>query len=511
MANAFTDTSSNSLGGTVGAAGLVQKAYDRLLEFALRSEPLLRSVADKRPARQAIPGSTVVLQRYVDLDAKTSTLTETTDPDAVALTTPTQVVITLNEYGNAVLVTRALELFSLADVDPAIANIIAYNLADSIDQVVSTTLSGGTNAIYSGSATSTATISAASTIDSADIRKAVAKLRANKAKARRGSYYWCGIHPEVSHDLRAESGNLGWNFAHINSDPAVNNVWAGEIGDYEGAFFVESSRLPNEKAGADQSALPTAPAVSGVSGAFTIVVANGAFGGRAEVGDKISGTNVGASAKITAISVGETNTTLTVSVANSGTVGTNTLTVTPVTRVFDTILCGQQALAEAVAEEPHIVIGNVTDKLMRFRPMGWYGVLGFARYREEALYRIESGSSIAALQLIDSAGQAYQNSLPFGVSSLGGLMTEYIFTTPVVEEGPAGSGRLFHFYKLNRGISIVLKPTGGYEQVRYLQDSDFDSYPAYYQGGYNYTVDETTKAALIAGGVGVTESNFTAI
>ena len=138
----YTSTASTSLGGTVGGAGLVQKAYDRLLEFALRSEPLLRSVADKRPARQAIPGSTVVLQRYVDLDQKTSTLTETVDPDAVALTTPTSVTITLNEYGNAVLVTRALELFSLADVDPAIANIIAYNLADSIDQVVSTTLTG---------------------------------------------------------------------------------------------------------------------------------------------------------------------------------------------------------------------------------------------------------------------------------------------------------------------------------------------------------------------------------
>ena len=56
---------------------------------------------------------------------------------------------------------------------------------------------------------------------------------------------------------------------------------------------------------------------------------------------------------------------------------------------------GKQALAEAVAEEPHTVIGPVTDKLMRFRPIGWYGVLGFARYCEEALYRIESGSSIA--------------------------------------------------------------------------------------------------------------------
>ena len=95
--------------------------------------------------------------------------------------------------------------------------------------------------------------------------------------------------------------------------------------------------------------------------------------------------------------MGATNTTFTVDVANSGTVGTNTLTVTPVTRVFSTLLCGKQALAEAVAQEPGVVIGNVTDRLMRFRPIGWYGVLGFARYREEALYRIESGSSIAAL------------------------------------------------------------------------------------------------------------------
>jgi N4-gp56 family major capsid protein len=399
MSNQYTSTASTSLGGSVGGAGLVQKAYDRLLEFALRSEPLLRSVADKRPARQAIPGSTVVLQRYVDLDQKTSTLSETVDPDAVALSTPTSVTITLNEYGNAVLVTRALELFSLADVDPAIANIIAYNLADSIDAVVSTTLIGGTNVIYGGARTSTATITASDTIDSADIRKAVAKLRANKAKARRGSYYWAGIHPEVSHDLRAESGNLGWNFVHAQSAPAVDNIWAGEIGDYEGAFFVESSRIPSAKDGADQTPLTTtAVTVAGTSAGFTFGVASSSvIASRAEVGDKIAGTGIASTAKISAITTSGDTTTITVNVANTAPVtATTTVTVTPVTRVFDTLLCGQQALAEAVAEEPHIVIGNVTDKLMRFRPMGWYGVLGFARYREEALYRIETGSSIAA-------------------------------------------------------------------------------------------------------------------
>ena len=160
MANAYTSTGSATLGGTSGGAGLVQQAYDRLLEFALRSEPLIRSVADKTPARQSIPGSTVVLQKYVDLAANTTALSETVDPDAVALSTPTNVSITLNEYGNSVLVTRALELFSLADVDPAIANIIAFNLADSIDIVAMETLRGGTNKIFGGNATSTATIDA---------------------------------------------------------------------------------------------------------------------------------------------------------------------------------------------------------------------------------------------------------------------------------------------------------------------------------------------------------------
>lgn len=399
MSNQYTSTGAASLGGTVGGAGLVQKAYDRLLEFALRSEPLIRSVADKRPARQAMPGQTVVLQKYVDLDQATSTLAETVDPDAVALSTPTSVTVTLNEYGNAVLVTRALELFSLANVDPAIANIIAYNLADSIDAVAMTTLRSGTNNIFAGNATAVANVDAADTIDSADIRRAVAKLRANKAKARRGSLYWTGIHPEVSHDLRAETGNMGWNFVHAQTSPAADKIWAGEIGDYEGAFFVESPRLYSAKTGADQTALATtAVTVAGTSAGFTFGVASSSvIASRAEVGDKIAGTGIASGAKIAAIVTDGSTTTITVDTANTAAVtATTTVTVTPVTRVFDTIVAGAQAMAEAVAEEPHIVIGNVTDKLMRFRPMGWYGVLGFAVYRDEALFRITSGSSIAA-------------------------------------------------------------------------------------------------------------------
>ena len=89
-------------------------------------------------------------------------------------------------------------------------------------------------------------------------------------------------------------------------------------------------------------------------------------------------------------------------------------------------------------------------------------------------------------------------------------MSTYIFEPPIIREGPAGGHRLFQFYKLNRGISIV-KDAGVYRQVRYLTDEDLRSYQEVYLGGNKHEVSETTRAALIAGGVGVTADNFTAL
>ena len=385
---------------TTSMAGLVKTAYDRYVEFALRAQPMIRAVADKRPVQQAMPGSSVVFSLYNDLAAATSALSETSDVDAVALPDVSTVSVTLNEQGNSSLTTRKLELFSLSDVDPAIADIIAYNMADSLDIIAQTPLRQGSNVIYSGNATSTATIDAADTISSANLRKAVAKLRTGKAVPRQGSLYWAGIHPEVSHDLRAETGNIGWRDVHHTTEMAQGNIWAGTIGTYEGAFYVENPRMYSAKSGADQTPLATtAVTVAGTSAGFTFGVASTAvIASRAEVGDKISGTGIATGAKITAITTSGSTTTFTVDTANTAAVTVSTVvTVTPVTEVFSTILCGKQALAEAVAQEPGVVIGNVTDRLMRFRPIGWYGVLGFSRYREAALYRIESGSSIAAL------------------------------------------------------------------------------------------------------------------
>ena len=89
-------------------------------------------------------------------------------------------------------------------------------------------------------------------------------------------------------------------------------------------------------------------------------------------------------------------------------------------------------------------------------------------------------------------------------------MTTWLFKTPTVQEGPIGGARLFYFYKLDVGVSIV-KQNGVYSQERYILDSDIPTFEQVYRGGRNYNVDDATKAALIAGGVGVTEANFTEV
>jgi N4-gp56 family major capsid protein len=340
------------------------------------------------------------LQRYVDLTQQTASLTETVDPDAVAMATPTYTTITLVERGNAVLVTRALELFSLADVDPAIANIIAFNMADSIDTVAQNVLAdrasgsiingtantGSTNVLYAGSATTSGSLTSSDVFTSALARKTTAKLRSNKAIPRKGSLYWAGIHPEVALDLRAETGVGSWRQPHEYQ--SNENIWAGELGTYEGAFYVESPRLFSDKTGADRTTSGTTASATSASAA-TVITFTSTSG--LNVGDKVAGTGIASGAKVSAID----GTSVTVTIANTGAVSATTaITITPVTKVFNTYFAGQQALAEAVAEEPHVVIGPVVDKLMRHRPLGWYGVLGHAIYRQEALYRVETSSSI---------------------------------------------------------------------------------------------------------------------
>lgn len=305
---------------------LIQTAYDKYVEFNLRSEPMFRKFADKRPVDVTNPGATVVFQLHNDLSRVTSALTETADVDAVALNNTNKVQVTVDEYGNAVTTTERLALESLSAVDPAVADMLSYNMRDSLDALVYGKLVGLATGRFEGTTAANETAvngddktvggtvtGADAQLKAADIRKAVARLRAASVQPKDGSFYVGMLHPDTSYDLRTEAAASGanvWREPHTYTEAGVGNIWSGEVGVYEGVKFIES------------------PRVETVDGDHKVIV------------------------------------------------------------------LGKQALIEAVTYEPKSVIGPVTDKLMRFRHIGWKGLLGWNIYRPEARYVITCESSI---------------------------------------------------------------------------------------------------------------------
>lgn len=297
-------------------------AFEQFAYFALRSQPMFEMVADVKTTNQSHPGASVQFNIYNDLAQATSALTETSDVSAVALSDST-VTATLVEYGNAVITTAKLRGTSFLNVDADAANIIGYNMANSIDNIVHDVLVGGTNVLYGGDATSTATLDATDNLDASDVRQAVAAMRGDSAMPHDGGVYIGFIHPDVSFDLREDTAVTDIIQYQIRQDGSA--VRTGSIGTFSGVDFIETPRLD----------------ITADGGASTV-------------------------------------------------------------DAYNTMICGKQALAKAhsraagFGSDPSVVFGPVTDTLRRFQPVGWYHLVGYARFREASLQRIETSSSIGA-------------------------------------------------------------------------------------------------------------------
>jgi len=301
-------------------------AFQQLAYFAFRSQPMYEMIADVRSTAQTHNGASVQFNIYDNMDQATSALTETSDVTAVALGDST-VVVTLAEYGNAVITTAKLRGTSFLNVDADAANIIGYNMVDSVDKLVSNVANAGTNVIYAqGSAgsrpASRGAVSDAATFGAQEARMAVADLRTASAPGFENGNYLGMIHPDVSFDLREQTAVTDVIQYQIRQEGAA--VRNGSIGVFGGIEWIENPRAPIlDDAGA-----------------------------------------------------------------------------TSTTNVYQTLVAGRQALAKAFSrapgfgEDPSVVFGPVTDTLRRFHPVGWYHLVGHAIFRQAALQRIESSSSI---------------------------------------------------------------------------------------------------------------------
>jgi len=80
-------------------------------------------------------------------------------------------------------------------------------------------------------------------------------------------------------------------------------------------------------------------------------------------------------------------------------------------------------------------------------------------------------------------------------------MANYYFTTPTIDETPAGDNILFARYPLTRGIA-VLRLNGVYSTYRYPSQTQTLAAEEYYMGGTTTLIDQVTRDALVDQGYG---------
>lgn len=294
----------------------VAQALDLEVATYLREEPIFRAFTDSHPVRQAHAGKVVQKTVRGELALATTPLTETADVDAVAPPADRQFTVTMNEYGNVMVETRLLQEVEWSQaVGREIGMELGLNATRSIDSVYRAVLDGSTNVIYSIAAGVQAADPGASrtVIKSKDVHVAKTLLRRRNAVPRFGDISACVIHPDVLHDLMAESGTNTWRQPHEQVD--TSNLYTRTAGDYMGVRFVENSKCTVlDDANAD---------------------------------------------------------------------------------LYTTYFIDKEALFEAVGQDIQVVVADPIDALKRFYRVGWYALLGVSRFRENAIQRLRSSSSIA--------------------------------------------------------------------------------------------------------------------
>lgn len=193
-------------------------------------------------------GKTVVWNRMTSPTAKTTALTEGTDPTPSGLSA-TLVSATLSQYGNYEQVTDLLDLTAIDTTIKEVMDTLSYEATKTIDTVIwNAIVAGGTvmysTAAYSNSAGFTPTrnsIDSNDVLTVYDVRRAVKKLNNFAAKPHTKDRYVVAAHPDTIFDIQGDSN---WVNAHIYTERGIDAVYNGEAGELYGTRWVMTQQAP---------------------------------------------------------------------------------------------------------------------------------------------------------------------------------------------------------------------------------------------------------------------------
>ena len=90
---------------------------------------------------------------------------------------------------------------------------------------------------------SNATVGSMGPLRAIDVRKVVAKMKADNVPTYEDGNYVAVVSPEVATQLRAETGNAAWGAAVLSGDTSILRRFNGEIGTFEGVRFIVNNEV----------------------------------------------------------------------------------------------------------------------------------------------------------------------------------------------------------------------------------------------------------------------------
>lgn len=326
-----------------------------------------------------------------------------------------EIIVTLQEFGGAIEVTKFAVATSYADVYQQAAFVNGYNLAESFDFIARAVFGQGSRVIFQNAKTARSGLdgqqTSASRINSAFVMRMAMFARTIKMPLYEDGAVCTVLHPFVLYDLTQDP-----TIQTMSQYSHPEMLFNGEVGYWGGVRFIVS---------ANAKGFWGAGAVAATSLATTLAAA-------ANIGDtnikltSVTGLAVGMFlAIIDSAETGNTNWSDTnelfyitaVGTAGAGGTGVDGFSIDPGpgdtaglryahasgkvvnnnNSAYPIVMLGPNSVTKAASDftGPYgqTVVSGPFDRLGRFLTFGWYAIVGYARTRNAWLFRGEVGSS----------------------------------------------------------------------------------------------------------------------
>lgn len=215
-----------------------QTFYDRTLLDRLEEEFVFLQHGQKY--KKPIPkgsGVTINFRRFNSLPIPSDSLVEGVTPAGRNLSI-SQIIATVKQEGDYVLLTDLLDLVGLDPVITETTELISEQAAETLETRVRDIIFNGTNVYYVGGGIARGNVGGANVFTGTECRRIRQIMARNKIK-KDGDSYIGFIHPDGAYDLK---GSAEWREPNTYADP--KNIYNGEIGKLYGIRWIENSMCP---------------------------------------------------------------------------------------------------------------------------------------------------------------------------------------------------------------------------------------------------------------------------